>query len=42
LREAETEIAAVIETSEDGETAPSFRVKAIPSLAAESQAQEIV
>lgn len=42
LREAETEIAAVIETSEDGDTPPSFSVKAIPNLAGESQAQEIV
>jgi hypothetical protein len=42
LREAETEIAAVIETKEDGETAPSFSVKAIPNLAGESQEQEIV
>ena len=42
LREAETEIAAVIETNEDGETPPSFSVKATPNLAGKSQAQEIV
>lgn len=41
LREAETEIAAVIETSEDGETPPSFSVKATPNLAGKSQAQEV-
>lgn len=42
LREAETELAAVIESTEDGEPSPTFSVKAIPNLAGDSQAQEIV
>jgi hypothetical protein len=42
LREAETELAAVIESTEDGETPPTFGVKSLPNLAGDSQAQEIV
>ena len=42
LREAETELAAVIESTEDGVAPPTFSVKNLPNLAGDSQAQEIV
>lgn len=42
LREAETEVAAVIESIDDAEIPPAFSVKSDRSLSATSQTQEII